>query len=323
MPNTRVYWLHALTPTHTGVGRGVGYIDLPIDRDAVTNWPLVRGSAFKGVWADHYKATDENRRKETPEGRQLRAAFGVSSDAADNASNSGSLIPTDARLVCLPVRSFRGTFAWCTSSLALQMLRRTLELSGVKGSPVAPPVPDDMKILIPDGADSTVLMENKRVYLEDLDFDAVGNSDAGKWAAAIAGWVFPGDTTWQGEFKKRFAVLPDVVFDFLTETGTEVHTRVKISDETKTVADKALWTEESLPAETILAGVIACDRVFGKNGTEIKVGDLLEKFARHKDNGKPEIILQIGGKATVGRGQVRCVFTKVASLPQTLEGGAR
>ena len=59
MPNPRIYWLHALTPIHAGVGRGVGYIDLPIDRDKVTNWPLIRGSAFKGVWADHYKANDE------------------------------------------------------------------------------------------------------------------------------------------------------------------------------------------------------------------------------------------------------------------------
>ena len=320
MPNARIYWLHALTPTHTGVGRGVGYIDLPIDRDAVTNWPLVRGSAFKGVWADYHKATDENRRKDSPEGRQLRAAFGVSSDAADNASNSGSLIPTDARLVCLPVRSFRGTFAWCTSSLALQMLRRTLVLAGLSAPPVREAPADANETTKKRGelfhANETVLIEGGAVYLEDLDFTPVKNEAANAWAEKIAGWVFPGDAAWQGEFKKRFAVLPDVVFDFLTETGTEVHTRVKISDETKTVADKALWTEESLPAETILAGVIACDRVFGKNGTEIKEGDLLEKFARDKDTGKPVIVLQIGGKATVGRGQVRCVFTNA-------EGGAR
>jgi len=308
---TRIYWLHALTPTHTGVGRGVGYIDLPIDRDAVTNWPLVRGSAFKGVWADHHGATRDRRGENTEEGRLLRAAFGVSSDAVDNASNSGSLIPTDARLVCLPVRSFRGTFAWCTSGLALSMLRRTLILAGVaeRELPPAPAVPDDRKILLPAPPGTTVLTENGSVYLEDLDFAAVPDADAGKWAAALAGWVFPGDVTWQGLFRTRFAVLPDVVFDFLTETGTEVQTRVRISDETKTVARGALWTEESLPAETILAGVVVCDRVFGKDGTEVKAGDLLKRFARDRDVDKPELLLQIGGKATVGRGQVRCVFT--------------
>jgi CRISPR-associated protein Cmr4 len=310
----RIYWLHTLTPTHAGVGRGVGYIDLPIDRDVVTNWPLVRGSAFKGVWADYHRATDINRRQDTPEGRQLRAAFGVSSDIKDNASNSGSLIPTDARLVCLPVRSFRGTFAWCTSRLALQLLHRTLDLAGLTGLPALPPVlPNDATCYVLGSG----LLEGERVFLEDLDFAAHKDEpEVARWAESIASWVFPGDPTWAGEFKKRFAVLPDVVFDFLTETGTEVQTRVKISDEMKTVVDGHLWTEESLPAETILAGVVACDRVFGKNGAEIKEGDLLEKFARHKDSGKPEIVLQIGGKATVGRGQVRCVFTKV-------EGGAK
>ena len=132
MPNTRIYWLHALSPTHAGIGRGVGYIDLPIDRDGVTGWPIVRGSAFKGVWADPHR----KHARKIPSGQSyLQAAFGIADD--DN-SNSGALIPTDATLVCLPVRSFRGTFAWCTSPLCLQMLRRTLELAGVKGLPEAP-----------------------------------------------------------------------------------------------------------------------------------------------------------------------------------------
>ncbi len=61
MLTTRLYWLHALSPTHAGIGRGVGYIDLPIDRDGVTGWPIIRASAFKGVWADHHRATADAR----------------------------------------------------------------------------------------------------------------------------------------------------------------------------------------------------------------------------------------------------------------------
>ena len=73
MPNTRLYWLHTLSPTHAGTGRGVGYIDLPIDRDGVTGWPILRGSGFKGVWADHYQATAKAREDNS----MLRAAFGI------------------------------------------------------------------------------------------------------------------------------------------------------------------------------------------------------------------------------------------------------
>jgi CRISPR/Cas system CMR subunit Cmr4 (Cas7 group RAMP superfamily) len=178
MPNTRLYWLHCLSPTHAGIGRGLSYIDLPIDRDAITNWPIIRGSGFKGVWADHHRATADARRNDPT----LRAAFGVAGD--DNNSNAGALIPTDAKLVCLPVRSFR-------------------------------------------------------------------------------------------------------------------------DDEMKTVARGALWTEESLPAETILMGLIHCDRVFGSRGEDITPQGLLDRFA------KEPLTLQIGGKATVGRGQVRCVFSEV------------
>jgi CRISPR-associated protein Cmr4 len=75
------------------------------------------------------------------------------------------------------------------------------------------------------------------------------------------------------------------------------------------VADRALWTEESLPAETILMGLIQCDRVFSQCDRvfdeKLKADDLLKQFTD-----KP-LTLQIGGKATVGRGQARCVFSEV------------
>ncbi len=109
--NTKMYWLHALTPLHVGAGRGVGFIDLPIMREKVTKWPLVPGSAVKGVMADHFGATEDARRADENDGKLLKAAFGLS---GDDYSNSGSLVFTDARLVCLPVRSLYGTFAWVT-----------------------------------------------------------------------------------------------------------------------------------------------------------------------------------------------------------------
>lgn len=298
MPNTRIYWLHALSPTHAGIGRGVGYIDLPIDRDGVTGWPIIRGSGFKGVWADYYtqRETEKDRKKND----LLRAAFGIAGD--DNNSNAGALIPTDARLVCLPIRSFRGTFAWCTSPFCLQMLRRTHELAGVNELPSAPSKLDDD---VAHHATDTALVEGNRIFLEDLDFAAQKCDTANAWAETIAAWVFAGDAAWQEQFKKRFVVLPDTAFDFLCEAGTEVHTRVRIEDETKTVAEGALWTEESLPAETILAGIVQCDRVFGRNGEDITPTGLLDRFATNV------LMLQIGGKATIGRGQMRCVFTPV------------
>ena len=121
------------------------------------------------------------------------------------------------------------------------------------------------------------------------------------WANTLAGWVFQGDETWQKEFAKRFAIVPDLVFDHLAETGTEVATRVRIDDELKTVVDGQLWTEEALPAESILAGLVQCQRANGVKG--VTAQQLADEFATR------ELRLQIGGKASVGRGQARCIFT--------------
>jgi CRISPR-associated protein Cmr4 len=299
MSKSRVYWLHALSPTHAGIGRGVGYIDLPIDRDGVTGWPIIRGSGFKGVWADYY--TRRESEKDRKKNDLLRAAFGIAGD--DENSNAGALIPTDAKLACLPVRSFRGTFAWCTSSMCLRMLRRTLELAGIGDLPAAPPELADGDALHAEG---TALIEGANIFLEDLDFAALQSPIANAWAEKIAAWVFPGDPAWQEQFRKRFVILSGVAFDFLCETGTEVSTRVRIDDDTKTVVPGALWSEESLPAETILAGVVLCDRIFGREGNEITPLGLLDHFANDS------LTLQIGGKATIGRGQMRCMFTPLA-----------
>lgn len=299
MAKTRIYWLHCLSPTHVGAGRGVGYIDLPIHRDKVTNWPVIPGSAFQRAWADHYEASEPDRSVD----RGLTLAFGLIPDQDQEASNPGALIPTDARLVCLPVRSFQGTFAWCTSALALKMLRRDLALAGETDAPPDLVGPEAGTVLHPQ---ESALTEGGKIYLEDLDFAAKETREADRWAQWIARRVFRDDSPWQDEFRRRFAVLPDVVFDFLTETGMEVTARVRIRDETKTVAPGQLWNEEVLPAETILAGLIACDRVPAQDAGDVTQDGLFASYA------EKSLTLQIGGKATVGRGRVRCVFTAVS-----------
>lgn len=299
MPNnTRIYWIHTLTPTHVGTGRGVGYIDLPIHRDKLTNWPVVPGSAFKGVWADHFRADETNRRANP----QLRVAFGLADDSQTISANSGALMPTDARIVCLPVRSFSGTFAWCTSRMALHLLHRDLELSGFANLPPLPAAVSDGEIYLAQQSALKMTINNTdRVYLEELDFTAVENrAGVQDWAQKIAEWVLPLD--WRTDFQGRFAVVSDSVFDFFTEMGTEVNARVRIDDDTKTVADGQLWYEEALPAETILAGLVVCDRVFDTKAG-VTPQQLLDAYAN------TELNLQIGGKATVGRGRVRCIFT--------------
>lgn len=295
---TKAYWIHAISPIHIGMGRGVGFIDLPIVREKLTGWPFIPGSAIKGVISDFFSADLTKRKSDS----LLRTAFGIADDASDNQqqANSGSLVFTDSRLVCLPVRSFLGTFAWVTCPMVLNRLMRDLQNAGQTLPSTLKPADiglDDQNAHVP-ASGSFLKDQHNSIFFEELDFSAIECVVASEWASWIAKCVFVG--TLQQEFIKRFAVVTNDTFNFLTETGTEVSTRIKIDIDTKTVQHGALWTEESLPVETIMMGMIWCDKVFGNSG--------ITQQAMFNAYCTKELAIQIGGHATTGKGQARCIF---------------
>jgi len=300
MPNRR-YWIHALTPVHVGVGLGSGFIDLPVMREKITGWPLIPGSAVKGVRADQFASLNPKPANH----EEIRvAAFGQADESSyDDQANSGALVFTDARLVCLPVRSYYGTFAWLTSPLALKRLKRDADGASLALADGPDATVDEGNALVPQGAASALvektLKSAGKIYLEDLDLTPAESPEAATWADRIACQIFSGDSAWQAEFRKRFVIVPDNTFNFFCETGCEVNARVRIDSDKKTVARGALWYEESLPAESILSGLVWCDRVFHSTVT---ADVLVNTLCTH------DLALQIGGKATVGKGRVRCLF---------------
>jgi CRISPR-associated protein Cmr4 len=318
-PSVKQYWLHALTPLHVGSGRAVGVVDLPIVREAVTNWPYVPGSAVKGVLADHYEADAERGRNPAHpdwtgkpaaqlQARKRRLAFGT---AGDELSNAGSIVFADARLVCLPVRSLYGTFAWCTSRFALARLQRDLARAQTADLPVPA---GQGQILVssntPETTKTKLAGPDGRVYLEDLDLASQPDAGAHAWGTLIAEQVFSA-IAWRQIFLQRFAIIDDDVFSFLSQTATQVDARVRIDDDAKTVAKGQLWYEESLPAETVLSGLAWCGPVFRREddaeAKTITQQHLMDEFC------SGTLRLQIGGKATVGRGQVEVAFESTSS----------
>lgn len=292
----RRYWIHTVTPLHVGTGRGVGYIDLPIAREKVTNWPCIPGSAVKGVVADHFGATEKKREHDD----LALVAFGRANDSSTIEANStaGSLVFTDARIVCLPVRSFYGTFAWVTSPFCLERLKRDTGLA-VPSVVVKSAIVTDKTKLVRDGT---------KLYLEDLDLDCTKSKEADGCAELIAGAVFAGRPDWQAIFRERLAIVSDDIFTFLCEAGTEVSAHIRIDEDSGTVAGGALWYEEALPVETLLAGTVWCDRVYrSKENEKGANGDLTKEKLLENFCSRP-LELQIGGKASTGKGQVRCLF---------------
>lgn len=205
----RIYHLHALSALHAGTGQGAGVIDLPIAREKSTGLPLVPGSSLKGVLRDELNGTAD--------GKQHQALFGPATDKAGD--HAGALMLGDARLLCLPVRSLAGTFAWATCPLVLRRYRRDLEAAGL-AAPQAVPQPADGAIAV--CADSVLKHDGRQVFLEDLDLHTSAADGADAWADWIAAQAFPDENDdWRGLFRQRFAVLADAEFDFLAETATD------------------------------------------------------------------------------------------------------
>lgn len=284
--NTKPFLLHALSSLHAGTGHAPGIIDLPIARMKATGIPFVPGSSIKGVLRDA-RSTD-------PE--KVGTVFGPASDPS---AHAGALVVGDARLLALPVRSFKGTFAWVTSPLLLTLAKRDLDIPSLE-------IPSITGRAARHAGDC-VCLQGGKVYLEDIDMSASLAIESTAWAALLAPLASPGDDI----FTKRFLIVDDDTMTFLWETATQVDARVRINADTRTVADGALWLEESLPAETLLIGLLGADQ--SRNQRQPMSPEQVLAFAL-----PGEQIHQFGGKATTGRG--RCRIVPIAG-PQ--KGGRR
>lgn len=267
---TQLWFLQVLTPLHVGVGSAsTGIVDLPIAREKATGWPTLPASAFKGTLRSNY------------EGDKKDTLFGAATKDGESIK-AGAIAFSDGRLLALPVRSYAGTFAYCTSALVLQRLARdceALEVANIFGTTL----PAD-KFFI---TSNSKLGNDNLVVLQDLDFKPEKNNAVDELATMLADHIFDNDEE-RTLFKERFAVVPNNLFDFLCETATEIAAHVTLEEDTKTAKDGGLRYEETLPAEAIF--------VLFQRGKEEHLS-ALSLF-----NGKA---IQFGGNASTGCGLCR------------------
>lgn len=290
---TRMVYLHALTPLHPGTGQAAGVVDLPVARRKVPGWPYVPSSSLKGILRDACEGAQE------ADQALIGQAFGSADSERGGEDRAGALTFTDAQLLCLPVRSYYGSFAWLTCPLALRLWAR--DRQRVDNGYALPELPAlaEGQIAVP-AADSALIAENT-VYLEDYDLAASAHQGVATLGTEIGQAVFGDDPIWQGEFLARFGVVHNDLFTFLTETATEVVARIKIQDDTKTVQSGGLWYEELLPTETIFACPILADQRKGGATPEALLALIDRQVVKADATARA---LQIGGKASIGRGLV-------------------
>jgi CRISPR-associated protein Cmr4 len=278
---TRLFFTHALSPLHPGTGQGIGAIDLPIAREKATGLPYLPGSSLKGTLRTACPDADRT------------AVFGP--PTTEGELHAGAIQFGDQRLLLLPIRSLAGTFAWVSSPYVLRRFARDMLDSGLQPPAAVPAIAQENACYVAN--ECALRVKDNAVYLEDLDLTAQDSADVRHWAEWIAGQIFADADDWQTFLRQRFCLVHDDVLSFLLNTATEVVARIRLEETSKTVSQGGLWYEEALPSETILAG-IALARPNGKNGIDADtVFQVIDACIEQP--------LQLGGKATVGRGLCR------------------
>lgn len=291
----RMLFIYVETPLHAGSGRGLGPVDLPIQRERVTGYPTVQASSLKGRLRALVRETKQwyHEKDEHPE---LTAIFGKAGGEGEN--YAGALAPGDARLLLFPVRSLGGVFAWTTSLDALARFVRDAKLVGMEPGwhlPEGGPADDGAWV-----ARVTNLMAGKSVVLEDYSF----TPEAKDCVAQIGAWLAqnalpePGYEYWKQQLPKKLVILPEDAFRDFAEHATEVQTHVRLDPKTKTVQTGALWTAESLPTDTLLYAPLLATRS-RQNGADLAAEQVLATLAEC-DLSRT----QLGGDETTGQGWV-------------------
>ncbi len=295
-------FLYAETPLHAGSGRALGTVDLPIQRERTTGYPLIQSGGVKG----RLRAQIEAEKKMIKD--ELWALFGPDTDNASE--HAGALSFGDARLLLFPVRSLAGVFAWVTSVDVLARFVRELALTGVKLQIALPKDsngnllhPKDDKVWVSGKRNTVEVTENEQkkntVVLEEFCF-SVENVNIASLAAELVK-ALP-DTSeyayWKQALAEGLCILPEDAFRDFVLYATEVQTHIKLDPDKKTVESGALWTAESLPVDSLLYVPILS---VGSRSDKVKL-DAAAVMKKLTDNLPARI--NFGGDETTGQGFV-------------------
>lgn len=272
--------MYAVTPCHAGSGSALGVVDLPIQRERHTNWPMIQASGVKGAFRanfDRYKnnLSDEEKAKVKEINKLADSIFGTS----EGTGYAGSSSFSDAKILAYPMRSNVSPFVWITCPAVLKRLQKDLAFTGE----------DIAKYKIPEVKENeAVLMKGSisgDVLLEDYEVKVSNDKKVEGFDAWFAG-------------TDRLILVSDEVFNYGVTNCTQIMAQIKIDSKTGITADGSLRYQEELPSDTLMYTVIHWGD--SKNTTEDKLkADTIKRFITE------EVIknhIQIAGDETCGRG---------------------
>ncbi len=261
----------AETSIHSGSGQVYSVIDLPVAREATTNYPMIAGSSLKGSLRNKVFTEWKDEKK-------IDSIFGTG-------NGMGGVSISDARLLLLPVRSLIGHFRWITCPNIIERFVRDLQMIGKKFT--LPDFRSRMK------SESLVANQEDHVFLEELSYKATRDEEIIRQVKELVAQVIPVPFLIE-RLEKQLVILSDDEFSYFAKFGLPIHARNVLATETK--KSENLWYEETLPSDTIMYSVF-----ISRPGNE----GVLEELS-HNLTEQPYI--QVGGNETVGQGWF---FTKI------------
>lgn len=282
MKKSSILKMYAVTPCHAGCGFSQGVVDLPIQRERHTGWPVVQSSGVKGAMRAHFEEFKES----IPESDRTDQ-FETITDlvfGSEKSEYAGSLSVSDAKILAFPMRSNTAPFVWITSPAVLKRLNRDLRLAGKSAV-------EDLSFL------DTLIREKAwclsgditgRVLLEDLEVVAEDGGQIREKLGPLMEFFTDGE---------RLLLVHDESFGYGVTSCTSVMAQIKIDQATGTTQNGSLRYQEELPADTIMYSVVFWGA--SRDGARSLQAETIAGYIREQVMNSH---LQIGGDETLGRG---------------------
>lgn len=272
--NSIIIGMLAETQVHPGAGRSTGFVDLPVARESITEYPVIVGSSLKGALKDRArekwpgkKSENGNEKVQSPE---VTKAFGKQDDAGD-------LVVSDARMLLLPVRSLTGQYKWATCPLLLERLERDIKRSGYATELKIP------KLTNMPNRGTAQADGSEKIFLEEREFQIAGKVD--NTVIESINQLMPNKSS-ADRLLGQLIVLNDDDFKWFASYGLPINARNVLDEDTKTSLN--LWYEETLPQDSLFYTLF------------LERGDGAIDLVRTLVQELP--YLQVGGNETVGQG---------------------
>ena len=265
---TELYILNTLSNLHVGSGDiNFGVVDNQVQRDTISNLPIIHSSGLKGAFREHFEEIGDN-------AKMINYIFG--SESTSDKHQAGAYSFFEAQLLSRPVRSNTKAYFSATSPSVIEDFLKTIENFNIE---LDQALIDELKKL-------STLKPSKPLIFENISDTILEDYEAEYKELNIS--------KLEGLLGKNIALLNDKDFKAL---DLPVIARNKLENG----LSQNLWYEEVVPKKSKFFFVIGKPTNVEESDYKEKIKGFDNRF---KNEGE---IVQFGGNKSIGYGFCRVV----------------